>query len=258
MTAAVEEPGRGVTVLPNYGIDADRVLAVDDLWDAVRRRFDGRYAIDEFGGDPHLMDLTARLPLPIRVHVEQADHLPRRGPALLVANRGIGLVEPMVLSRGVRQAAERRLRVVGAPDLPIIGPALNKLGAVGYRPDDVAAILRAGHLAAAPLGDTWFRSGSMAGARLGVPSPEESAPAPWSRGVGAPPRELLAVTMGFPVIPVAIVPGGPFGLPVRPWRVTIGTPLLPPPGTDPHDLLAAAELGDEVRRAVGHLLEHEG
>jgi hypothetical protein len=116
--------------------------------------------------------------------------------------------------------------------VPVLGPALRKLGAIGYRPDDVAAMLRAGHLAAAPLGHTWIRE-----------------------GLGEPPRALVVATLGFPVIPMAIRPAGPLGLPILGWRVSVGEPLLPPEGTHPDDLLAAAELAEEVRRAVGVLLD---
>jgi hypothetical protein len=226
------------TVAPNYGIDADRVLAIDGPIAWVRRRVEGRFAVDEFGGDPHLMDLLAPLPAAvIRVDVEHAEHLPRTGPALLVSNRGFGVAEPFVLGLAVRRAAGRRLRVAGAPEVPIIGPWSRKLGGIGYRPDDVTAMLRAGHLAAAPLGMTWLRS-----------------------GVGEPPRPLLAATLGFPVVPVAIRAGGPLGLPLgvwpaRPWRVVVGEALLPPAGTAPDDQLAAAELSEQVRDAVAALLE---
>ena len=48
--------------------DADRALAVDSPLAALRRRLDGRYAVDELGGDPHLMDLVAPLGAPVRVH----------------------------------------------------------------------------------------------------------------------------------------------------------------------------------------------
>lgn len=237
----------------NYGIDADRVLAVDGLIDWVRRRFSGRYAVDEFGGDPHLIDLVSRLGAPIRVDVTNAEHLPRSGPALLIANRGLGIIEPMVLGFAVRRAARRRLRVIGAPEVPVLGPAMCKLGAVGYRPDDVAALLRAGHLAAAPLAPTWLRNGDPWAA-----SAPDVTPSPIvSKRAGAPPRELLAATLGFPVIPVAVLPGGPFGLPIRAWRVIVGPALLPPEGTAPDDLLAAAELAEEVRRAVSALLEQQ-
>lgn len=218
-------------VAPNYGIDADRVLATDGTVDALRRRLDGRYAVDEFGGDPHLTDVLARVASPVQVKVEHAENIPRTGPALLVSNRGIGVAEPVVLVLAVRRASGRRLRVIGAPELPVIGPALRKVGAVGYRPDDVAALLRAGHLAAAPLSPSWLRS-----------------------GVGEPPRELLAATLGFPVIPVVVRPGGPLGLPLLPWRVVIGEPLLPPVGTEADDPLAAAEISEAARDAVHDLL----
>jgi hypothetical protein len=136
-----------------------------------------------------------------------------------------------VLVLGVRRATGRRLRVVGAPDVPVVGPALNKLGAIGSRPGDVAALLRSGHLAAAPLAPTWGRSRA-----------------------GDPPRGLLAATLGFPVIPVVVRMGGPLGLPIRPWRVVVGEPLLPPRGTEADDQLAAAEIAEAVRDAVADLL----
>lgn len=221
------------TALPNYGIDVDRVLGRESIVTALRRRVDGRYAVDEFGGDPSLMDALAPIPsLLIRVDVEHEERLPRRGPALLVANRGFGLFEPFVLGLAVRRVLHRRLRIVGAPDLPAIGPIAHKLGAVGNRPADIAALLRAGHLAGAPLGNTWMRAGA-----------------------GEPPRDLVAATLGFPVIPVAIRPGGPLNLQLRPWKVRVGEPMLPPPGTEQHDQLAAAELSEQVRTAVQDLLE---
>jgi 1-acyl-sn-glycerol-3-phosphate acyltransferase len=225
-------------VAPNYGIDADRVLSIDDPIRWLRRRLDGRFAVDEFGGDPHLMDLLAPIPAAaIRVEVEHADRLPRSGAALLVSNRGIGMAEPLVLGLAVRRAASRRLRVVGSPNVPVVGPLAQKLGGIGYSPSDCAAMLRAGHLLAAPLGMTWLRAGA-----------------------GEPPRALLAATLGFPVLPIAVRAGGPFGLsfgvwPTAPWRVVIGEPMLAPPGTDVHDQLAAAELAEQVRDAVGKLLE---
>jgi hypothetical protein len=198
----------------------------------------GQFAVDEFGGDPHVMDLFAPLPAAvIRVDVEHGERLPRTGAALLVTNRGLGIAEPMVLGLAVRRAVGRRLRVVGAPEIPVLGPFTRKLGAIGYRPDDVAAVLRAGHLAGAPLGMTWLRAGA-----------------------GEPPRPLVAATLGVPVVPVAIRQGGPFGLslgvwPMPPWRVAVGEALLPPPGTPPHDQLAAAELAEQVRDTIAALLE---
>jgi 1-acyl-sn-glycerol-3-phosphate acyltransferase len=220
-----------VTAAPNYGIDTDRTLGTDSPLVALRRRFRGQYAVDEFGADPHLMDLATPL-VPLPVTVEHGEHVPESGPALLVANRGLGFLEPLAVVRAVRIACGRRTRVVGAPEVPLFGDALRKLGMIGYRPDDVAALLRAGHVAAAPLAPTWRRAGP-----------------------GEPPRALLVATLGFPVLPVAVQPGFPLGLPTRPWRVRFGAPLFPPAGTGPDDQLAAAELGDEVQTRVRALLE---
>jgi hypothetical protein len=231
---------------PNFGLDTDRVLAPDAPLDALRRRLAGRYAVDEFGGDPHLMDLVAPL-FPLPVAVEYAERLPQVGPALLVANRGLGVLEPLAVVRAVRAAAGRRTRVVGAPELPVLGDALRAVGAIGFRPDDVAALLRAGHLAAAPLSPTWLRGGPG--------EPRAPLSPTWLRGgPGEPPRALLVATLGFPVVPVGVRAGFPLALPGRPWRVRFGLPLWPPPGTRRGDQLAAAELGEAVRDAVAALL----
>lgn len=214
--------------------DEDRVQGLESPVAFARRRLDGRFRIDAFGGDAQLMDLSGRvLEMVVRVEVEQAGRLPRIGGALIVANRGLGVIEPAVLTIAARHAVGRRLRVIGAPDVPVLGDGLRKIGAIGYRADDVAALLRAGHLAAAPLGPTWLRS-----------------------GVGAPPRELLAAVVGFPVIPAAVVPGGPGRLPIRPWRVIVGPVVETVTDAVPGDALAGAELAERTRAAVNTLLEN--
>lgn len=218
--------------VPNYGIDSDRLLARDSFVDAARRRWAGRYAVDEFGGDPHLQDfvlapLVGRIPL----HIVGGDRLPMTGPALLVANRGPGFVEPFVLSGAVQRAVRRRVRLVGLPNPPLLGTLTHKLGGVGRRAGDVAAVLRAGHLAAAP-----------------------SAISLSATGVGEAPRAVIAATLGFPLLPVAVKAGGPAGLPVRPWVVSFGEELAPPEGTEPGDPLAAAELSEAVRAAISGML----
>jgi hypothetical protein len=213
-------------------LDDDRSQALESPVSFARRRAGGRFAVDAFGGDAQLMDIAGRLlSVGVRVEVHHGERLPRVGGALVVANRGLGIVEPAALAVAVRKAVGRRLRVIGAPDLPFFGDLLRKLGALGYRPDDVAALLRAGHLAAAPLAPTWLQTGA-----------------------GAPPRELLAAILGFPVVPMAVVPGGPGALPIRPWRVVVGPVVAT--GTDavPGDRLAAAELAERARAAVNALL----
>lgn len=216
----------------NHGIDTDRAAPLASPVMLVRRRLTGRYPIDPFGADPELMDLVAPLVrLGVRVRVEHGERLPEVGGALVVANRGVGLIEPAALAVAVRQATGRRLRVVGAPGLPMVGPLLRKLGALGSRPDDVAALLRAGHVAAAPLTATWLRPSA-----------------------GEPPRALLATVLGFPVIPVAVLAGGPLGLPLAPWRVVVGETVRTETDAVPGDALVAAELAERVRDAVDRLL----
>jgi hypothetical protein len=215
-------------------VDEDRVQGLESPVAFARRRLDGRFRIDAFGGDAQLMDLSGRvLEVGLRVEVEHGGRLPRIGGALVVANRGLGVLEPAVLTIAVRQAVNRRLRVIGAPDVPVLGDILRKIGAIGYRADDVAALLRAGHLAAAPLGPTWLRPGA-----------------------GAPPRELLAAVVGFPVVPVAVLPGGPGRLPIRPWRVIVGPVVETVTDAVPGDTLAGAELAERTRAAVNALVEN--
>jgi hypothetical protein len=219
--------------VPNYGIDADRLLGSDSLIKALKRRFDGRYAVDEFGGDPHLQDLLLNPVVDrIRVQVRNGDRLPRLGPALLVANRGFGFAEPFVLTAAVHQRTRRRLRIANVPDVPLVSALTHKLGGLGSRAGDVAAVLRAGHLTAAPLAPSW-----------------------WGVRASEVPRELLAATMGFPVFPVAIRAGGPVGLWLRPWLVSVGEPLSPPAGTSLGDPLVAAELSEAVQQSIAELLE---
>ena len=168
----------------------------------------------------------------LRVDVEHAERIPRIGGALIVANRGLAILEPAALALAVRLVVGRRLRIIGAPDTPVLGDVVRKIGAVGYRADDVAALLRAGHLAAAPLASTWLRSGA-----------------------GAPPRELLAAILGYPVVPAAVLPGGPGPLPIRPWKVVVGPVVETATDAVPGDTLAGAELAERTRTAVNALVK---
>lgn len=195
----------------------------------VRRRLRGEYEVDEWGADPEFVDLLNPLVAPfIRVNVECAFHVPASGPAVLVANRRVGMLEPFVLVRGVRTATGRRARFLGIPDIAPIGPALRRLGGAINRPDELASLLRAGHLAALPLGPA-FRKPLRAGAL----APEAVAP---------------ALDLDVPVIPVAVVGGEVTGR----WDVIIGEPIDRPRSRGP---LALAELADAARAGVQALLD---
>jgi 1-acyl-sn-glycerol-3-phosphate acyltransferase len=212
----------------DYGLDVDHVSAPEPLLPALRRRFGGRYPIDPFGLDPHLADQSSRVfTAAVRVSITGEEHLPRTGAAVLVANRGFGIVEPAALAVAVRRAVGRRLRVVGAPSVPVLDAVARRLGAIAASPRDVAAALRAGHLVAVPLAPTWLR-----------------------RGVGMPPLPLMVAITRAPVLPVSVAPGGPLGTWVRPWRVRFGAPVVLDEPLEPGDPLGAARLAEAVRDAV--------
>ena len=67
------------------------------------------------------------------------------------------------------------------------------------------------------------------------------------------PALLLVAALGYPVVPVAVRPGGPIGLPLGAWRVTVGAPLLVGEIGD-RDPLTAAELAELAREAVHALV----
>ena len=215
-----------LAALPMFGVDLDKTQTVAPV-DVVRRHLDGRFSIDPFGADPQLQDLFAPVFLRVvPVRAEGMHHIPPTGPALLVSNRGLGVLEPTALTVAVRKVCARRLRIVGTPEIPIVGDALRKLGSVGNYPADLGALLRADHLATLPLGVNWLRA-----------------------GVGMAPTDMLVAALGYPVIPVLVRPGGPFGLPLLPWKVTIGAPIVVGAIGD-RDPLSAAELAEAVREAV--------
>ena len=198
---------------------------------ALRRRVDGSYVVDEWGLDTDLVGLLSPA-FAVRWHVivEGADLLPERGPALLIFNRRFGLSEPFVVSRGVRQATGRYVRVAGAPDIAPLGPALRRLGAVLARPDELAGLLRADQLVAVGLG----------------PTPRHRHHA------GVPPVELLrgATALRTPVFPLAVT-GREVG---RRWRLAIGPAVESPATRGP---LALEELGDRARAGVQSLLDQQ-
>jgi hypothetical protein len=215
-----------------YGLDPDRTSDPEGVLDALRRRLTGRYPIDPFGLDPQLCDVGAPLvEALLRVRVEGGPRIPETGPAVFVMNRGLGVLEPTALSLAVRRQVGRRLRVVGTPGVPFLSGLLRRLGSVSGSPEDLGACLRAGHLVAVPLAPTWLRSGA-----------------------GTPPLRLVQAMMGWTVLPVAVVPGGPFGTAIAPWRIIVGEHIALDSSYANGDPLGAAELAEEARAAVDALV----
>jgi hypothetical protein len=195
----------------------------------LRRRLDGSYTVDEWGLDPDLVQFVSPvLAARWQVTVDGADGLPASGSALLVFNRRFGFSEPFVVSRGIRQATGRYVRVTGAPDIAPVGPALRRMGAVLARADEVGGLLRADQVVAVGLGSSQRRR----------------------HLAGAAPAALLAPALatGSQVFPVAVT-GREVG---RRWRLVIGAAIEHPASRGP---LAAEELADRVRAGVQALLD---
>jgi hypothetical protein len=232
MTDRATKPDAGGDGANDYGLDVDCVSPPDSILRAVKRRWDGRYTVDPFGLDPQLADLaTPVVNLFVRVDVTGAEHVPNEGGAVIVANRGFGIMEPAALALAVRQASGRRLRVIGAPATPVFGALFRRLGAISDTARDLATCVRSGHLVAVPLAPTWLRTDA-----------------------GMPPLPLMQAMTRAPAVPAAVTPGGPFGTAIRPWRVRFGPCVTLDEPFDPGDPLGAARLAEAVRDAVSQLL----
>lgn len=196
---------------------------------SLRRRAAGAFDIDEWGLDPELVALADPvLALRWDLEVTGAERLPAVGGVVLVFNRRLGVSEPWVLARGVRQATGRFVRTTGVPDVAPLGPFLRRFGGVLDRTDEIAGLLRAGQLVGLAMARN-VRTRERTG-RLDVEQLEAS------------------LATGTPVVPVALV-GREAG---RAWKVVIGEPVAPPAGAGP---LAAAELAEATRSAVQALLD---
>ena len=199
------------------------------VFDGLVRHARGDFEVDPWGCDPDAQDVAdAVVRQWLRVTVVGGRNLPANGPALLVANRRLGLAEPMAVGRAVRQGVGRRMRFVGLPDLVPFATPLRRLGTAVNQPAEVASLLRAGHLVGLPL------SAQLRGRmRAGNLAPADVAP---------------ALVTGSPVIPIAVTGGQLTGR----WTVQIGATIASPRSRGP---LALAELADAAQHAVQTLLD---
>ena len=197
----------------------------------VGDRLRGRFELDPWGGDPQLVEaIDPVVGLVWRVAAAGTEHVPAEGPVVLVTNRRVGVAEPFVVGRAVRKACGRRVRFLGVPDVAVVGPALRRVGGAIHHPDELAALLRAAHVVALPLGHTWrkpLRAGSLDAGSL-VP----------------------ALELGAVVLPVAVIGGEISGR----WRVVVGAPIEHPATRTP---LGLAQMADATRAGVQALLDEE-
>lgn len=108
---------------------------------------------DPWGYDEGLAGAVGRLTAwrwPVRV--EGIDLLPASGPTVVVLARGLDPAAPLAVATALRGATGRPARFPGVPDLPPLGPLLRRLGGAVARPEELAGLLRAGHLVVLPLG----------------------------------------------------------------------------------------------------------
>ncbi len=221
-----------MTTVSDLGPMADRIGGRPNVLQLIRQRFQGQYAVDRFGADAGLVDITASLAgLAVRVEVSGAEHLPTRGPAVIVANRSQGF-SPTILALGIRRVVSRRVRVVGVPNIPIIGGFAEAIAALRPNQHDIRAALRCGYLVAIPNGDSWFGGGH-----------------------GHPSISVLRAAVGYPVVPAFISVGGPGPLPLRPWQLRFGAPIEVDAGAPESDPLAAADIAERIGPAIGRLKE---
>ena len=229
---------------PNYG-DRRRPAARVRLDSStrLRRRFDGRYAGRRVRRRPAAPGprARARSSTASACEVDARRAAPAAGPALLVANRGLGVVEPArALGARVRQEAGRRLRDRRRARRPVRRRRSRASSArIGSYAGDLAAVLRAGHLAARAARPTLAARPAPATPPLAAARGHARASRS-SRSRSAP-----AVRSG------SVRPGGP-------WVVSgAGEPLGDPPRGQPSaasDPLAGAPSSSEqcpVRRGLG-------
>jgi len=266
-----------------------------DIWDRriaaglsfLRRRLAGDYEVDEFGFDP---DLTEHAVYPLlrvlyhgwfRTELRGAAHLPRFGPALLVANHsGTVAMDALMLAVGVHDAlrngaaSRRHLRLLGA-DFVFRAPVMSELarksgGTLACHPD-AERLLRSGELVGVfPEGlkgvgklyrdryklQRFGRGGFVAAAlRTGAPilpvgiiGAEEIYPRigdiqPLARLLGLP---YFPVTPTFPWLgPLGMIP-----LPSK-WLIEIGEPIDTAGWAgQAEDQLAVFDLADQVRETI--------
>jgi 1-acyl-sn-glycerol-3-phosphate acyltransferase len=211
--------------LPN--VNAPEPVA--GAWSAVQRRLHGTYVVDEWGCDTEVLDAVSHLAkLRWQVSIGGAEHVPPFGPAVLVCNTRPFTAMPLLMALALHLRTGRAVRVAGVPDIAPFGPALRRIGGVLSRPDEVAGLLRAGHVVALACSGSLRRSERVGTVRNQLMTP--------------------ALDTGAPVLPVAVI-ASPLA---RTARVEVGAPVHRRGVRGP---LAEAELADAAREGVQRLLD---
>jgi 1-acyl-sn-glycerol-3-phosphate acyltransferase len=255
----------------------------------ARRRLTGDYEVDEFGFDE---DLTSNVLMPLlrplhkhywRVSSHGAEHLPRQGGGLVVANHAGTLPADALITRlDILESTGRHTRELAA-DLvfrtPFVGPLGRKTGATLASGDDADRLLESGELVGVwpegfkGIGKPWkdryklqrFGRGGFVATALRAQVPiiptaivgsEEIYPLVYdlkllARLLGLPYFPVVAQMFALPVLgPLALLP-----LPSK-WIIEYGTPIdttaYGPDAAD--DPMAVFDLTDRVRDTIQEML----
>jgi 1-acyl-sn-glycerol-3-phosphate acyltransferase len=229
---------------------------------------------DDWGFDPDFADTVAPLLDALytawwRIHADGLEHVPATGPALVVANQAGGQPwDAAMLATALRRHEVRpddppRFLVHGrAFELPWASTALRRLGGVPAAPGNATRLLAEGHLVMTfPEGGRGTGPGYARRYRL--------------ERLGHGGFVELALRSGAPIVPCALVAGGPgladrvmaraarlprpplpVALPLLPvparWRIGFGEPLaVAHHGPDAaQDRALVLELGEQVLARV--------
>lgn len=168
----------------------------------LAQRVAGSYTVDAWGLDPDWHRAAVRLgSLRYAVRVAGERRIPAEGPTMVIVNRSLTLTAPIVAAIGIARTSGRAARLVGVPDVAVVGAALRRVGAVLAHPDEVASLLRAGELVVVPLQWRAMYGGMAGGLDLGMAS--------------------AALDTGATVLP-SVARGHEWS---RTWHYTIGTAL---------------------------------
>jgi hypothetical protein len=189
-------------------------------------------SVDEWGRDARLIELlTPALELRWDVGVGGADHLPKRGGALLVTNSRRFSLSTIYTAWALSRAIGRPVRFGGRPDVAPLGPLMQRLGGLLDKPDEIRSALRDGELVVV----------STRGTRN-----------PRHAGAIDPALIGTAVSAGTPVFPVASM-SSPIG---RAARVEVGPQMRP--NRKRRGPLTELELAEVTQRHIQRLLDGLG
>lgn len=116
----------------------------------VRRRFTGRYEVDDWGRDAELVRVASKVAwLRWSVNVGGAEHLRHRRGTLVVTNSRRFALTPILVAYALGEELDHPVRFVGHPDAVPTGPWLRRVGALLDHPKEIAGALRAGEIVVA-------------------------------------------------------------------------------------------------------------